>query len=162
MSPDPRAGRKRDRPLDAIAKLADVSGPLETECRGFGTRGQAAHVGVQAGGEICDVFLQEGENVLGVLPERCDVHGDDVDAVEKVLSEATLADRALQIAVGRANQARLEPNGLLAADTEKDPLLDEAQQFRLNRGGQLGNLIEEENSVARSLRVSLVPDMGRR
>jgi hypothetical protein len=69
-----------------------------------------------------------------------------VDPVVEVLAKGALVDRALEVAVGRRDEADVEPDLALAADRPDLALLEGAQELRLERERQLADLVAPVNA----------------
>src|SRR5207247_1055478 len=62
--------------------------------------------------------------------------------------------RLFEIAVGGGDDADVDMDALLATDAHELALLDHAQQLRLERGGELADLIEEDRALIRELELA--------
>jgi hypothetical protein len=74
------------------------------------------------------------------------LYGEDVQAVEKVLSEFSLPDLLHEIPVCRSNEADVHRDGLQAADAFEAMVLDRLKELRLNVPRDLPDLVQEEGS----------------
>ncbi len=90
--------------------------------------------------------MREEAHVPRPLPQRRQVDGDDVDAVEELLPELALRDGVGQVAVGRRDDPHVHVHQRGAAHSPDLPLLQHAEQLHLEGGGQLGDLVEEERA----------------
>src|SRR5207249_2797418 len=124
--------RERDRALDAVLQLADVARP-RVRHQPLGRRGrQALDVVAVDRGEALEEALREEEDVAAARAERRRVDPDDVDSIEEILAELLLRDLALEIAVGRGDDPRVERDLGVAADRADGPLLEDAEELRLH------------------------------
>ena len=69
-----------------------------------------------------------------------------VDAVEQVFAEFALRDHAEQVAVGGAYQADVRFDGRVAAHADDPAALNGRQQFGLQAGGEVADLVEKERA----------------
>lgn len=74
---------------------------------------------------------------------------DDVDAVVQILAEALLEDGLLELAVARRDEAGVEGDLDVGSHRPHLPLLQGAEQLRLQGKRQLSDLIEEERPAVR-------------
>src|SRR5687768_3743089 len=105
----------------------------------------------------CGEMPDELRDVIGPLTERRDVHRDDVEAKEEILAEAAVGDRALEIVIGRGEDAHVHRNGLASTDALDLLRLDRAQQLRLRLRAKVTNLIEEQRSLMGELEAPDAP-----
>ena len=80
----------------------------------------------------------------------------------KILAELALGDGLFQIAVGRRNQAHVDLDRLVAADAEHFPVLQHAQQLRLQGQRHVADLVEEQRAAVGVLETALAHLVGRR
>src|SRR5579863_810827 len=90
----------------------------------------------------------ERNNVGDPLAKRRQMDRHDVQAVEKILAKAALADSLAQIAMGRRDDANGDRRRL-AADRRDHSLLQGAKNLRLQGEAHIADLIKEERSVRR-------------
>ena len=64
------------------------------------------------------------------------------------------ADGALEVLVGRGDDARVGADGLAAADAGELALLEDAQQLRLQVERHVGDLVQEERAAGRGLELA--------
>ena len=106
---------QRDRAFDGVAQLAHVAGKLALRERIqelLVERDAARLLDAQLLGKV---LRQEG-NVDAAPPERRYVDRHGVQPVEEILSEASLFDRGLEIAVGRRHQSHVDGSHLRVAE----------------------------------------------
>ena len=101
--------------------------------------------------ELLAVLLEEvrdqQRDVLPALPERGEVNGDHVQAVEEVLPERAVAHGGLQVFVGGRDEAHLHLHVLGVPHPPDLPLLDGAQELDLEQGRDFGDLVQEQRSA---------------
>ena len=101
-----------------------------------------------------------GSRRRAALAQARQVHRAAGDAVVEVAAERPGGALGGQVAVGRAHQAEVARAPHVAADALVRALLDDAQQFGLQRNGQLADLVEEQRAPVGQLERSLA--RGRR
>src|SRR3546814_1289307 len=72
---------------------------------------------------------------------------DDVQAEEEILAEIAVLDRLVEIAVRRGEQADVHLDWLRPADAVDLAFLDRAQQFGLQAGVHLADLVEQQGAA---------------
>src|SRR5262249_10430510 len=73
--------------------------------------------------------------------------GKDIESVIKVLSELSLRDRPLKIAVGCRYDSRVRANDARAAESLEFPFLQDAKKLGLSRWAQLRDRSEKQRSA---------------
>ncbi len=68
---------------------------------------------------------------------------DHVEAIIEVFAKALLAHELLEVLIGRRDDARVDLDGIGAADPFEGFLLQKAQQLDLQRERQIADFIEE-------------------
>ena len=96
-------------------------------------------------------MLRELADVGRTLAQRRDLQVHDVEAEQQVLAECALAHRFGKVAVRSRNDADVDRNRASAADAVDDPLLDGAQQLRLQPHIHLGDFVEQQRAAVRLL-----------
>src|SRR5262249_21635600 len=115
-----------DRALDRVAQLADVPGPgVAREHLGRRLR-QLGSGASRLTGEELEESVRQRDHVLAALPQWRHRDLDHVQAVEQVLAKAPPGDVALEIAIGRGDQADVGATGARLADALEGFLLQEA------------------------------------
>lgn len=133
--------------FDGIFEFADIAGP------GMGAEGVEGALGDAAGltGAGVDFVAEEmgdehGDVVLA-FAEGWHGDGDDVEAVEKVFAEATVADELLEVFVGGGEDADVDVDGEVVADAADFLFLEDAQEATLELGGHGTDFVEEEGAA---------------
>src|SRR6185295_5040070 len=70
----------------------------------------------------------------------------DRDPEVQILAKAAGGDLGLEIAVGRGDEPEIRAQVALAADPAEDLLLEHPQELRLERQGELRDLVQEESA----------------
>ena len=92
--------------------------------------------------DLLQEVLGQQRNVGGPLAQRRQLDVDHVDAVEEVLTETAFGDRFAQVFVGGQDHARVDREGLRAADLLELQILQHPQQLDLHAGRGGGDLVE--------------------
>ncbi len=139
--------REDDRALDHVLELAHVAGPgvrhelLERLLR------HLAHGLAEGRREAREAVIDQQRDVLPPLAQGRHAHAQHVQAVEEILAEAPGFDVAFDVAGRRGQDPHVDLAGLGISDGPDLLLLEGAQQLRLERRRQLGDLVEEERSA---------------
>ncbi len=96
----------------------------------------------------------------GTLGERGNRHGEHVEAIEQVLAELAARDQLREVGVRRGDDAPAEARDRRRADRAEAPRLEHAQQLGLQRQRQLGDLVEEQRSLAHQREVAVLAAIG--
>ena len=138
-------------PLDQVPELPDVPGPPVAAQ-------DLLHLRRDRGEPLPEFLVVELEEVPGQeqdvfspFPKRWQENGDDLEPVVEVLPEAALLHGQVQIPIrgGDDPDVHLEVRG--AAHPLERPVLDEAEEFGLSRGGKVGDLVQEQRALVRQL-----------
>ena len=92
-------------------------------------------------------MLGEQQHVAATRPQRRDLHRDHIDAEVEVFAEAMLLHGRFQIAIRGDDQAHVEGDFLVSADGPYGARLERAQELRLERQGELADLVEEQRAA---------------
>src|SRR5580692_5065135 len=132
---------------NAIRKLADVSGPIET-------LKIMQHVFTEWLCWFCELLLKLGVKIFGErgdifssLSKPWQLHSYHVDAVVEIGSKCSRFYIALKILVRCRNQSRFDSSFLFAADSREAPVLEKMEQLALQPGVQVTDSIEKKCSV---------------
>src|SRR5688572_28392747 len=75
------------------------------------------------------------------------VNVEDIQAVVEVIAKSSRRDQLLQIAMRRADQAYVEPDGAVTSKRLDGALLQHAQQLGLHAEGNLAHLVEQQRAT---------------
>ena len=92
--------------------------------------------------------------ILEAIAQRRHPDRNDVDPVVEILAEAAFLHRALEIDVGRRDQAEVGLDRFRAADPFDLAFLDRAQQLRLQVEPQIADLVEEQRAARRQFELA--------
>ena len=73
---------------------------------------------------------------------------DHIEAVEKIVAKTSSLDFGFKISTGRGHHADVNGERAIAADSLDAAILNEAKKFYLQRGWQLGDLVEQQCTAA--------------
>src|SRR6185437_11185745 len=142
------AARERKGALERVPELADIAWPVVVDEEmqsvlrdGVGGVVFAAQLLHDAGGEQRDVLL--------AFPQRRKAQVDDVEAIEKVLAEASGLDQLHEVAGTGREQAGDQWNGFGLAGGPKLAGFECAQETTLQFERKIGDLVKEECAEAR-------------
>ncbi len=158
----PVAAGQHDHLLDRVAQLADVARPgvgAEHVDR-FG--GEPLHRFPVPDAELLQEEIAQGGDVAVPLGQRRHVDVDDIQPVEQILAELSLADHLVQIAIGGGNQADVDGNRLGAPHALELPLLDHAEQLHLDGVVDLADLVQKQRAADGHLEAPLAARIGAR
>src|SRR5919204_4421219 len=91
-------------------------------------------------------MLDEHGNVVGALPERRKMKGDDVQPIVQIGAETPRFDLLLEVAIGGGDEARVDRDRFRSADRNDFPVLEHAKELDLRRRRCLADLVEEEGA----------------
>src|SRR5713101_1620443 len=146
--------RHDDEALDEVAQLANVTGPGIAEKdfhRGLADFLAAASV---SGAEFSEEVARERGNVFAAVAERGNEKGNDVQAVEKVLTKRAAGDFLLEVFVGGGDDANVHGDGLAGADGFEALLLEDAKDFGLRAKAHVADFIEKERAAVGFLKLA--------
>ena len=134
-------------PLNHVLQFPHVSGPtviLESaHIVGSQRRDGAPHLG----GEPTGKGRSQTYYVVAALAQRRQAERKHVQPVEEILTEFSLADGFLQIAIRRGQYPDVHLLGGRAADRIELALLEHAEQFRLQVERQFPDLVEKNGAL---------------
>jgi len=124
--------------------LADVAGPVgvHEELQRF--RRDAAERAVVGRRELGDEAAHQQGDVGPALAQRRQVNGEDVEAIEQVVSKPAQRDLFLERLIRRRDHPHVDFDRLCPADAEKRAILEHPQQLDLGGRGHLPHFIEED------------------
>ncbi len=145
--------------FDRVFQLADVAGPgvidQQSECVGVYAIDRPAGLGPKA----LDEVLDEQWDVVAALAEGRQVYGDHTQAIEQVVAESAGLNQLGQRAVGGGDDADIDVDGAIIADTLERAFLEHTQQLDLNRRRDIADFVKEDRAaVGRLESARLVAD----
>src|SRR5258706_5349594 len=146
-----------DEPLDHVAQLAHVAGPVVRQEVGERLdRDGLGPLAVLRREERDEVGDQQRE-VFPALPQRRHLDRDDVQAVVEILAERAGRDALGQVLVGGSQHPHVHPQGVLAAHPLEGLLLERPQHLGLGLEAHVPDLVEEERALIRELELAAPP-----
>src|SRR5207249_12107275 len=93
------------------------------------------------------LFRSQDRNFLGALTQGRDADLDDIEAVVKILAEASFCHGTLKVLVGRREDPNVDLQRRLAADAGEIAVLEHVEELGLEGGVQVADLVEEDRAV---------------
>ena len=150
---------EHDGPLDGVLQLADVARPIVGEERVERSRSQQADRLVVALRILLHEMVHQRRDVPFAPAQRRHDHGDHVEAVEQLVSEAPRLHLLREVAVGGGDHAHVHLERLGATHPLELALLEYPQQLHLRAGRNLPDFIQEQGAAVRKLEAPfLAPD----
>src|ERR1041385_3926620 len=88
-------------------------------------------------------MIYQRRNIVTPLPQWREVNGDHIEAVEQVLTEQSVRNAVLQIAMSRRDDSYVHASFSVRADGAHDVPLEHIEELCLQRSRELANLVEE-------------------
>ena len=88
--------------------------------------------------------LDKEWDIFDPLAQGRNAELDHLEPIEQILTETTRLDPLSEVAVGRRNEAKIDLDLSRPADPHDVTLLEHPQEFDLQIGGKLRNLVEEQ------------------
>jgi hypothetical protein len=104
--------------------------------------------------------LHEKRNVLSPLSERGDENGHNVDAIVEIRTEEPARHKILEVNLCRGNQTNVYRDGNGSADAHHLPRLQHAEEFRLQRRGEIIDIVEKYGARVREFEEALLVVRG--
>src|SRR6185312_15465164 len=89
----------------------------------------------------------QGNDVLAALAERGEQDRDDLEAEIEVVSKAALGDQLFQAAVGGRDEADVDADRFVIADSGDLVLFEDAEELDLRGERHVTDLVEEERAA---------------
>src|SRR6267142_1205165 len=137
---------QKHRPLDDVHQLAHVSRPGIACDLALGLSRQT-HVLSEFPPHALDKERGEQRGIAVPFPERGNLDRHDVEAVVEVLAETSLAHLVDERAVGRGEDPHVDLDVARAAHAAHDFRIEEFEELRLKRQGELSHLVEKDRAV---------------
>src|SRR5262249_47016436 len=101
--------------------------------------------------ELFQQMLNERKDIRMAFAQRWHMQRNNIETEEKILAKALLRDFLLEVYIGKRQDSGIDFNVLDAAEPLKLSVFEHAQQLRLRRETQRGNLIKHQGSTSRQL-----------
>ncbi len=103
-------------------------------------------------------MIDERQEVVRPLPQGRQFDGDDLQTIIEVFAEAGFKDLFFEVLVGGAHPANVHGPGPGLAEPPDLPVLEHAEEFRLEGKGQVPDLVQEKGPAVGFLdEADLVP-----
>ena len=139
-------------PFNGVLQFADVARPVVIfqVLKGGGLNGDSGFV----------VFLtvrfekpgDEQGNVLEAVAQRREVDFNRVDAIQEVLAKIATGDHVVDGHVGGANQARVDGDGPVVAQSGHGAVFERGEQLGLERRRQVADFIQKKRAARRDFK----------
>src|SRR5689334_19157010 len=106
---------------------------------------------VHAARKLLNEVANQQRDVVSPVAQGRDGDGKDVEPIVQVRAELARLDHGAQVTVGGGDQARIRADRPRAAETLELPLLQDAQQLRLQLERDFAHLVEEDAAAMRQL-----------
>ena len=106
--------------------------------------------------------LSQQRDVITPFAQRRQRDRKHVQPVVQIVAKAVLPDFLGEIAIGRRHHAHVDIDGARAAQSLELPFLEHPQEFWLQLGRQIADLVEKERSSMRVLESAYLARMGAR
>ena len=147
-------GRHHRQPVAEVFELAHVAGEVEPAQVAQGRFGQALAIDAEFLRALLQEVLAEQRDVLGPFAQARQADADDVEAMEEVLAEQSLAHARLEVLVRRGDDAHVRFQGRVPADAVVVAVGEDAQQAGLQLGRHVADLVEEQRAALGLLEAS--------
>ncbi len=145
------------RPLDDIAKFADVARPGVVSKRLHRLTRHVLDDLAELPAKLLDEGPDERRNVLPTVAQRRNPNGKHLQPEKQVLAEPILAHRLTEVAIGGRNQSDIDLQSSAAAQSLEGAILQNPQQFGLQLERQLADLVEKQRAAIGDLEPSALP-----
>ena len=103
--------------------------------------------------------MDQREDVLLTLSERRQMDANVSDSVVEILAKQTATNPRIHVAIGGADDPRIDQVNLVAPDTGAGAILAKRQQLRLLVEWHVPNLIEKQRAEMSQLNTPVFPGM---
>src|SRR4029078_7771674 len=105
---------------------------------------ESPHVLDRLGGGADQEVLRQRQGVVRAIAQRRQVNVNHVQPVKEILPEGAVGEVLFQVTVGGGDDAHVDLLAARRAQRANLALLQDAQQLGLQRGRQLGDLVQED------------------
>ena len=136
-----------DGALDAILEFADIAWPgVEGEsAEGIGGEREGSF-GI-FGGVTVEEFVGDEEDIIGAVAEWGEGDDDDGEAEVEIFAKSAIGDGVLEVRIGGGDDAGVAGEFFAGADGLEAFILEEAEEFDLDLGGEFADFVEEEGAI---------------
>lgn len=129
--------------VDAVFEFADVAGPCVGQEFFLSLGCKVDHVDGFFAGEIFEEMAGKGDDIGGAFAQRRDLDGDHGEAVVEVFTEGPFFDKALEIAVSRGDQTKVDRIGFFGSEGLDFAFFEQAQELGLRSQREVADLVHE-------------------
>ncbi len=148
--------------FDHAAQLADVAGPGVGHEHLLGVGADAVDLLAMIVGRLLHEVMDEQGNIFASFAQGRDGDGHALDAEIKILAELFFGDHFLERAVGGADQADIDLDGIVGAQADDFAIFQDAQQLGLHGGGHVADFVHEEGAAVGVLEAPFALGAARR
>src|SRR5262245_7085977 len=156
------ARRHDHEPLDHVAQLADVAGPVVGQEVAERLARERLRPLAVLGAELRDEVAHVGGDIVLARAQGRHLDRDDVEPIVEVFAELALADQGGQVPVGGGDHAHVHPERVLAADALEGLRAERAQGLGLRIEAHVADLVEEERAAVGQLELAAAPRQSAR
>src|SRR6266850_1632738 len=143
-------------PLDRVPQLSNVSGPEIVLQLFDGLSSEFPGRFSVSSGKILVEIRDQQRHIFQTVPKWRQFKWNNIEPVEQIGSELSLLHLYVQAFVGGRDHSDVNLHGVDTAHRFKSLLLKHAQNFCLNVGAHIANLIHEERRTVRQLKLALL------
>ncbi len=136
-----------DEPAQLVGELPHVAGPAVEDQILHRVFGDTKTGFLRLPAVLLEVVLNEERNLFAAFAQGWHGQPDDVEAIEEILAEASLAHHLLEVGVGGSDDADVDVDRLGLAERMNLVRLEEAKEFGLDVEPELADLVEEEGAA---------------
>ena len=152
--------RKDGGPVYDVFELADIARPVVLLQGARDRVGERLDRSVHYTRKTVRQVLSQQRDVITPFAQRRQRDRKHVQPVVQVVAKAVLPDFLGEIAIGRGHHTHVNIDGARAAQSLELPFLEHPQEFWLQLGRQIADLVEKERSSMRVLESAYLARMG--
>ena len=143
---DPVSGCREDESLNDVAELADIARPAEGLKAPDGGAVEFFAPASMFCHKVAAEHFDQWRDVLRTLPQRRQVNGDHVQAVEEVFPESSQRALVFQFLVCCRDNPGIRADDGSAADRTKDPVVQNPEEIGLAELRQIPDLVQKQSA----------------
>src|SRR5579875_1572759 len=138
---------KHDEAFGEVFQFAKVAGPGVLLENLHGAATDRFRLLSELVAEYANEVIHQQRHIAGASAQRRHPDVEHVDSIEKVGAEAAFSHFCFKIAICPANEADIDRALVYASETHDPEVLQDAEQFGLERDVELTDFIKEDGSV---------------
>src|SRR4030095_300988 len=142
---DEPAFAQNRRPLQDIAKLSNVPGPVILEKGLLCIARQTSRWPAEGPADLLQERLAQRHDIDATIAQRRNLDVEDAEAVEEVLAKVAALDGFAKVAGGRGDDPDVRLQEARAAESLELALLQNAQELGLRGQAHLADFIQEQH-----------------